>query len=159
MRIVNTAPLIFLGKLDRLDLLRMGVDSVIVPTTVLLELQAVKDEATEAVDIALNDWLQQMSCTLPALLELITQSIDPGEAEVLALAREFGTPHVVLDDLDARRYARRMGLQPIGTLGLLLAAKKIGELGAVLPEIESLRSAGFRASEELVRRVLQEAGE
>lgn len=79
--------------------------------------------------------------------------------KVVALALELGTKDVVLDDLDARRFARRNGLKPIGTLGLLLAARRAGIIPAVSPEIEALRKAGFHASEALVQRILSEAEE
>jgi uncharacterized protein len=90
---------------------------------------------------------------------LAAQLLDPGEAEVVALALELGTKDVVQDDLDARRFARRSGLQPVGTLGLLLAARRAGIIQAVSPEIETLREAGFHASDALVQRILAEAGE
>ena len=44
-RIVNTAPLIFLSNIKKLELLRIGVDTVYAPAAVLSELKAVQDEA------------------------------------------------------------------------------------------------------------------
>jgi predicted nucleic acid-binding protein len=44
IRIVNTAPLIFLSKIEKLELLRIGADTVYAPVTVLSELSAVQDE-------------------------------------------------------------------------------------------------------------------
>jgi len=61
--------------------------------------------------------------------------------------------------LDARRFAYRSGLQPVGSLGLLLAAKGNGIIDAVAPESDALRNSGFRVSDALVARVLAEAGE
>ena len=75
------------------------------------------DSATADVESLLGGWLVERACTQLTLLEVVRQSIDPGEAEVIALALELGIDDVVLDDLDARRFARRNGLQPIGTLG------------------------------------------
>lgn len=49
IRVVNTAPLIFLTKLGRLELVRLGCDTVYVPPTVLRELRAVPDQATASV--------------------------------------------------------------------------------------------------------------
>lgn len=129
------------------------------PTMVLDELRAVPDETTHAVQVILGDWLIEKNCNQPALLTLAEQALDPGEAAVIALAIDIGTQDVVLDDLDARRFAHRNGLQPIGTLGLLLAAKRNGLINAIAPEITALKYAGFRASEALVARVLAEAGE
>ena len=159
IRIVNTAPLIFLSKIGKLELLRIGAEKIYVPGTVLRELNVVQDAATKAIHTVLGDWLFEKSCTETNLLKLTMQALDPGEAEVVALALELSTKDVVLDDLDARRFARRSGLQPIGTLGLLLAAKRAGVIQAIAPEIKALSEAGFRANEILVQRILNEAGE
>lgn len=159
IRIVNTAPLIFLAKLNRLELLRQGVETVFVPPAVLRELRAVPDEAAVAVGAALDDWLIERACSTSGLLEVISRSIDPGEAEVIALALELGSTDVVLDDLDARRFARRNGLQPIGTLGLLLAAKQNGLIPSLRDEIDRLRSFGLHASDVLIAAVLEDADE
>jgi predicted nucleic acid-binding protein len=140
-------------------LLRIGAEVVYAPVTVLSELRAVQDEATNAVQGILGTWLLEKACTQPNLLALAAQALDLGEAEVVALALELGTKSVVLDDLDARRFARRSGLQPIGTLGLLLAARRAGIIQAISPEIEALRKAGFHASNALVQRILAEAEE
>ncbi len=158
IRVVNTAPLIFLSKIKRLELLRIGADMVYAPAAVLNELKAVQDEALKAVQELLGTWLLEKTCSQPNLLTITRQALDAGEAEVVALALELGTNDVVLDDLDARRFARRSGLQPIGTLGLLLAAKRAGIIQAISPEIDMLRKAGFHASNALVTRILEEAG-
>jgi predicted nucleic acid-binding protein len=47
----------------------------------------------------------------------------------MTLARERGINLVALDDHSARRRASRMGLQPIGTLAILLLAHKRGLMG------------------------------
>jgi predicted nucleic acid-binding protein len=82
-----------------------------------------------------------------------------GEAEVIVLARELDADRVVLDDLDARRFARRVGLEIAGTVGLLLAARKRGELASLRAEIERLELLGFRISPVLAEAVLRAAGE
>jgi len=45
-----------------------------------------------------------------------------GELEALVLARETGADLIALNDRMARHRARRMGLEPIGTVGLLVLA-------------------------------------
>ena len=80
-----------------------------------------------------------------------------GEAEVIQLARERATTQVVLDDLDARRYARRVGLEPVGTLGLLLAARLRGEIHSLRAEIVRLRQVGFYITDALIEAVLKAA--
>ena len=87
-------------------------------------------------------------------------SMDPGEAEAVALALELRADELLMDDVDARRVAEGLGLQPVGVLALLVRAKKRGEVAAVGPLITRLKSRiRFRASEALVRRVFSDAGE
>lgn len=157
-RVVNTAPLIFLAKLDRLELLRLGADNVFVPEAVIAELNAKPDETNVRVEKCLGSWLHQKTLADPSRKKLVPD-FGKGEVEVFLLADELGTKDVVLDDQDARRYARRLGLKPIGTLGLLLAARRKGLIPSLRAEIQRLRELGFRATEELVARILEEAGE
>ena len=51
-------------------------------------------------------------------------TLDPGELEVLALARTVEDPLVLLDDNTARKEARRLGLRVRGTLGVLVQARR-----------------------------------
>ena len=59
----------------------------------------------------------------------------------------------------ARRLARALGLPVIGTLGILLAAKRRGFLPAVQPCVDALIQNGFRIAADLYKRVLADAGE
>ncbi len=55
---------------------------------------------------------------------LLTQQQSRGELEAIILAKELAADYVVLDDLLARRKAQQLGLQVIGTVGLLLWMEK-----------------------------------
>lgn len=116
IRVVNTRPLIFLGKLERLELLRIGGERVVAPEAVIAEIEVRADIACDRFHDILGEWLEAAKLYVPEPTLLIPD-FGPGEVEVMLLARRLGTRDVVLDDLDARRYARRMGLEPIGTLG------------------------------------------
>ncbi|MFC1976256.1 DUF3368 domain-containing protein [Chloroflexota bacterium] len=155
--VVDASPLIFLSKLDRLDLLRKGADTVYVPQAVLDEIQAKPDEATIAVEQAGRSWLSILQVDNRSTVEILLADLDLGEAEVIALAREIKADRVVMDDLDARRLARRVGLDLIGTMGLLLAAHLRGEIPSMREEIEQLRAFGFHVSPSLVEAILREA--
>jgi predicted nucleic acid-binding protein len=155
---VDTGPLIFLAKLGRLDLLRDGADVVCIPRAVLAEVHAIPDEATYAIDVACQTWLSVRDVKNRRAVELVQADLDLGEAQVITLARELGADSVVLDDLDARRFADRVHLELIGTVGLLLAARLRGELPSLRAEIERLEALGFYIA-PLVKVVLQIAGE
>jgi predicted nucleic acid-binding protein len=157
-RLVNASPLIYLAKLGQLALLRLGTEEVLLPSAVLEEIRAKQDIATEQMEQHLGTWLKVCSITRPEVLRFLPD-LGEGERDVIAEALQEGIASVVLDDQEARRLARRMGLEPVGTVGLLLAAKKRSLLPSVKDELERLRGFGFWVSEELVSRVLQEAGE
>lgn len=145
--------MIFLDKLDRLELLRRSTIEVYTPPKVVAEVVVWTDPPATAIDQASKDWLRvrapQHAITPPGT----------GEAAVIALALELDADRVVVDDLSARRWARREGLQVVGTLGLLLAARLRNEISSLRRDIELLELYGFRASNALVEAVLREAGE
>lgn len=157
--VVDTSPLIFLAKLDRLDLLKRSADQVVAPTAVLREVGEYPDAANERIEQARQSWLSIREVEDRRVVEVLMADLDAGESEAIALALETKAERVVLDDLDARRFAHRVGLSPVGTLGLLLAAKLRGELPSLQAEIERLRQAGFRLSPALSQALLREAGE
>ena len=87
-------------------------------------------------------------------------SLGRGEAEAVILAVENPGALLLMDDRRGRLAALNMGVNVIGTLGILLVAKKKGFLPVIAPEIERLQTQiGFRIREDLKVRVLQEAGE
>jgi len=157
-RLTNASPVIFLAKLDRLDLLCLGVNEVLVPSVVLAEVRAKRDDAAQQMEARLSGWLKECTWTRPEFLRLLPD-LGPGERHVIAQALQERVSSVALDDLDARRTARRMGLEPVGTVGLLLAARKRGMLPSLAAEVERLRTLGFRISAPLAQEALREAGE
>jgi predicted nucleic acid-binding protein len=50
--------------------------------------------------------------------------------EAMVLAREQGIDLVAIDDKAARNRATQLGLRPIGTLGLIVLAERLGHLDA-----------------------------
>jgi len=157
-RVVDAGPLLFLGRLNLLDLLSLGTDRVFVPASVLAEIRRKPDPVLELIEAALGTWLMECLLNNPELTKLLPD-LGAGEQEVMIQALEQKAVSVVMDDLDARRVARRLGLTPIGTVGLLLAGKKRGIVSSLRDEIDRLREAGFWLSENLRAEALREAGE
>ena len=124
----------------------------------LREIRVKADPVLPVIEQALRDWLEECTVQRRELLRMLPDLGD-GEREVITQAMERETVSVVLDDVDARRMARRMGMTPIGTVGILLAARKRRTLPSLRHEIERLHIMGFWISEELETAVLREAGE
>lgn len=158
LRIVDAGPLLFLARLNRLELLKIEVDRVLVPSAVLIEIHRKEDPALEIIRSCYGDWLGECMINNPEILRLLP-GLGKGEREVIAQALVQNIDSVVLDDLDARRIARRFGLIPIGTVGLLLTAKKLNLLPSLKAELERLVKMDFWISQSLIESALKEAGE
>ena len=65
-----------------------------------------------------------------------------------------------MDEKDGRSAAKRMGLQPMGVIGIVLSAKTNGYISVIKPHIDTLRrQAGFYLSQPLYDEVLEVAKE
>jgi predicted nucleic acid-binding protein len=143
--------LIALARIERLDLLSAVFKSVLIPP-------AVADEIARSMPI-LPTWLQTMPLEGVLPLYVTRRGLGPGEQEAIALAVETQAEHVILDDLPARRVAKAAGVSVIGTLGVLLAAKRAGLIDHLRPELDNLVRTSFFLGSQLYARLLREAGE
>lgn len=157
--IYNASPVILLGKIQQLHLIASLSPSFCIP-------RAVVDEIGAGLpgDPALN-WLKSPTTarhivdTPPPPPLLVQWDLGPGETAVLSLAlAEMGTA-VVLDDLAARRFALAFQLPLLGTLGILVRAKKAGLVTEIAPLIHGLESVGANLSPAVIDRALSLANE
>ena len=155
--ISNNGPLVALWTLDLLCLLRDLYTEVLIPEEVKNEFLATGEIAREQA-LKNAPWITTVTLITP-LGELAQLGIHRGEAAVFALAEERGTRLVILDDKEARRYAKRIGLPLTGTVGILLEAKRSGLIDAIKPLLNVLLENGVRLGASLVNDALQEAGE
>ncbi len=107
--IVNTGPLVFLSKINRLPVPRK-FGQVFVPNEVIAKIKYKQDDLSAAVINATSNWLKIKPVKEKDLLHVLTKELDGGEAEVICLAIEQKADWVILDDQDARRFAHRYGL-------------------------------------------------
>lgn len=157
--IADTGPLIVLARIDRLELIRQLWNRVVVPPTVWAEAVVEVPEAPGASRIrAASSWIE-IEESDEDVLAPIALLLDQGEAEALALAVGNRNATVLLDDLRARKLAKRMNLHVTGTVGLLLVAKKRGLIENVREPLVQLSEVGLHLSESLIRSVLAKAGE
>ena len=67
--------------------------------------------------------------------------------------------YVLVDDNKARRYAEAIQQKYLGTLGLILRAKRLGVTPAVRPLLEKVQQTDFWADDSLYDFILREANE
>lgn len=156
--ICNTSPLQYLHQAGVLELLPALAGQVYVPEAVVTELREGQRRNVLLPTLEELSWLTVRPVRDRTLLPLVT-NLGNGEKEVLALGLETQDALLLLDDRDARRYARALELEITGTLGLLLRAKERGILDAVRPVLDRLQALGFRLNARTRQMVLKRASE
>lgn len=156
----NTTPLIGLASIQRFDLLKQLFGEVYIPQAVYDE-AVVKghEEGGAKNEVSAATWIKVVRVKDRLAVEVLLDEMDWGEAEAIVLAREIGADWVLMDEKKGRRKLSQMGINKIGTLGILLKAKRVGLLSALRPEIEKLRQVGFSLSQDVIDAVLQQANE
>ncbi|MCC7491390.1 MAG: DUF3368 domain-containing protein [Fimbriimonadaceae bacterium] len=158
----DTSPLLNLAIIDQLVLLPQQFGEVWVPPAVLTELQA---ESTRPGSSSLREalrlnWLQERLVRQPALCHELALRLDSGEAAAIALALEQRPEVVLIDERDGRAVATALGLPVTGVLGVLLRAKRDGQITSLAPLLAALRDqARFHLAGRLYRAILEAAGE
>jgi len=154
--VVNASPVIVLSKIGQLSLLD-ALGEVLLPDAVAAEILAGETADSARVAVA-GKWARR--CT-PAQVPqgVLEWGLGAGESAVLAVCLEHDTATAVLDDAAARAAARVLGIDAIGTLGVLVRAKQAGFVPQIAPVIDDLRGAGLYLGDALVREVLVRNGE
>ena len=116
----DSGPLIALGRLDLLALLPALFAQVQVPHEVLIECLArpANPDAVRIQAAVAQGWL--IPCTATPIAQ---PGLDLGERAAIARALEIGAG-LLADDLAARQHAAALRLVVIGTLGVLMLAKR-----------------------------------
>jgi uncharacterized protein len=95
-----------------------------------------------------------------ALVSLLRQDLHQGESEAIALAIERAAYTILLDEKEARRAARALGLGVTGILGVLLRGRFEGSIPSLKAAIDRLQQeAIFWIAPALRAQLLWESGE
>jgi predicted nucleic acid-binding protein len=145
--VADSSCLIGLSRIDQVGVLLPCFDRVIVPPEVSEEVGPLA-QGIEIVPV--HDAMAH---------RVLRMEAGKGEAAAIALALETPDATVILDDLEARLLARRLGVRVMGTVGVLIRSKKLGLVPEVGPLLGALRSVGFHLSDDLITKALELAGE
>lgn len=155
----DATPLIALAKLHHLALLRELFGNLYIPQAVYDEITVSAPTRPGANAVRRADWLQVRIPADKSKVAYLRADLDPGEAEALVLAEELDADWVLIDEIKARLAAESLGIEYIGTVGLLLLAKQRGYVSAIKPLLDTLRSRKFHLSDRVYQGVLRQAGE
>jgi predicted nucleic acid-binding protein len=157
--VCNSGPLIALGILGRLGLLKSLFDEVLVPEAVQKEIEQGGIKLSGLDDFRRADWIRTVALK-EKRDELLESLLDVGEAAVISLAREQKATLVLIDERKARKVARDIyGLQPIGTARILVEAKGKHLLPDIASQFQKLQQEGYWIHSSIVETALREVGE
>jgi predicted nucleic acid-binding protein len=157
--VCNSTILIGLAKIGRLDLLKEVFSKVSVPEEVFREVVEKGSGKPGSKRIKDINWIEVIPIKDKTQVDLLMISLEKGEAEVLALAKQLGADLILVDEEKARKSAVIAGYNVMGLLGLFILAKKLGLVDQIRPLIGELRRKKFRVSDRLVSEILKRVGE
>ena len=159
--VLNSSVIIALSTLGYLNKLKLLFKEILIAKAVYNEICSAGQgligarelkEAVEAHLIEVKDTKNQL---------LVTALLDPlavGEAETISLAIDEQVDQIVLDDKAARRKAKAMKLNVIGTLRILrmMYDAKLISKTEIMKALTKLRETGFRISDDVINKVANE---
>jgi len=153
MKIVfNTSPLIFLTRLELLEIFLSQQGEYFTPQAVFDEIQAKEDEVSLSLKpIFANQKIEIKPIQMSILANSLNQRLGRGESEAMTLALELNANYIILDDFAARREASHLGLQVKGTLAIIKKLQHDGQI--TLDNLEEfyqrIVSIGFRVKRSI----------
>ncbi|MBI2545692.1 DUF3368 domain-containing protein [Candidatus Woesearchaeota archaeon] len=158
--ISNASPLIFLGKINKLDVIEDY--EVIMPKQVYEEIMKGAESGREDVhkiQELINKGIIKVE-EIPVIKELKSQNIGNGEKAAISLAIDKKISLIFLNERKARRLAKFYKLRPRGTIGILCEAYKNNKINKkeLKDLIQRLIKEGYRIREELIMEILKNIG-
>ncbi|NEO65229.1 MAG: DUF3368 domain-containing protein [Moorea sp. SIO4G2] len=156
----DTSPINNLAAINQLHLLQQLYQTVIIPEAVYRELTDPDFPVAGGTEVQTFEWIKTRSVTNPTVIEVLSNELDIGEAEAIALALELKADQLLIDERRGRMIADRLNLNYTGILGVLIEAKSQGLVPLVKPLMDALiNQGGFWIADSLYNSVLQAVNE
>jgi predicted nucleic acid-binding protein len=154
----NATPLIALAWLKHLDLIPRLFGNVHIPQAVYDEILH-NPEAVGATELDAVPWLRISPVQDSLAVSLLLDQLDLGESEAIVLAHELQASLLLMDERRGRRRAIQAGLNVVGTLGILIQARRQNLIGPLRLLLDRLQELPFHMSEQLYQDVLRQVRE
>lgn len=156
--VVNSSPLIYLAHSGLLSLLEIVGAPIRVPGAVATEIRRRGPEDPTARALKEVPWLKEIGPMEPHP-RVAHWNLGPGETAVLSWALDHSGCVAIIDDRAGRRCAEFLGIPFIGTLGIVLRAKRVGRVDSARLLIKKLQEAGMYLSDRVLEPALKLVGE
>jgi predicted nucleic acid-binding protein len=156
--VIDTSPLIVLFKTQLAYLLPQLFSEIIVPSGVWAEVVEAGKTDLASRQLPTVSWVEQTDVSEISPL-ISAWGLDQGESEVLSFALHNNAYRAIIDDAAARRVAKTLNISFMGTLGIILLAKKRDLIPSITEPISAIQDAGLWMGEDLIQFLKQQAGE
>jgi uncharacterized protein len=142
------------------DIIRLTFGRVLIPKKVFDELLMLRHFGRDIESLINSEWIEVREVRNMERYSTLSRTLDPGEAEAILLAEELNADFLLIDDLKGRKYAEKLGLVVVGSVGILIRAKEKGIINEVKPYLDKLiEVAGAWISPALYRSAINQAKE
>ena len=149
--ISDTGPIFSLAAIDKHNILEDLFDNIFIPFAVWEELT--KNQSPEYYSKIVL-FFQNRIKEIKGFNEL-TFVMDYGESEAIVLYKDLYADYLLIDDKKARNIAESLGIQCIGTIGLLSNAREKGIISELRPLFETFLKNKRYYSLELLNSILK----
>lgn len=154
--VADASPLVALANCDCLEVLDKLFGEVKVSDTVYEEVTVEDRIGSEQLEKYLHGKVVNAEL---AYLVIEGSSLDRGELSSMVLYKKLQADYLLIDEKLGRRIAKLNDIKVIGSLGVLIEAKRKGILSSIKPQIEILRASTIYFSSTLLDHALKMAGE
>jgi predicted nucleic acid-binding protein len=157
--VADTTPLISLMKIGHLDLVHDLFGEIQIPNAVFDELVYNTRFPEESLQIRGCSYIRKVRIEDTRAVELLRRAsgLDAGESEAIILSDTIGASFLLMDEVKGRQIAKQMGIQLMGTIGILMTAYKECLLSKeeILNYIEVLKKTGRHISPQLYEQLIE----
>lgn len=156
--ILNASPIICLKKAGLIEILPAMFKEIVVPEAVNREIFVKRATHLKEELLTPYQWLRIVD-DITIAPQVASWDLGQGESSVISFALEHPDFWAVLDDREARRCSMALHCRYIGSLGIIVLAKRRGIIPSIRSYLERLKEAGLWLSDELVDQVSRNSGE
>jgi len=155
--VCDSSPIIALALCGQLELLDKLFNDVLIPQEVYSESTKRGKEPTPVI----QKWAvgKIVEVIDRKKVNIFSETLDKGESEAIVLYLEKSADYLLIDEKKGRKTAIENGIKVVGSLGVLIMAKRKGLLQSIKPSLDILRLSSTRISEFLYKQALKMADE
>ena len=154
--VADASALIALATCDSLSLLEAIFGNVLVPEAVFSEVTTLDKPQSARLRSYLQGKVRPVDMQRFVYLDAFA---DAGETQAMLLYKEVAADYLLIDDKRGRKVAKINQIKTVGSLGVLLQAKRAGLIPCVAPLLQQISDSSVFISASLMQTVLELAGE